>query len=83
MPEWLPVFPVVIGLFGVLAGIALGIAADSGKQNVVAVAICGGSFALVALGVIMFQLTVVIREECAVVGTNAEDATYVCVEVTE
>ena len=23
------------------------------------------------------------REECAVVGTNAEDATYVCVEVTE
>lgn len=83
MSEWFPVFPFVIGLFGVLAGIAAGIAAVDRKQNVFAIAICSVSLGLVAFGVIMFQFTTVTREECAVVGTSAEDATYVCVEVTE
>lgn len=83
MPEWLPVIPTVSGLFGCLFGVAAGLAAETRKDNGIAIAVVVAGFLLIAAGIVMFQFTTLTREECTVVGTSAENATYVCVEVTE
>lgn len=83
MPEWLPALFLVSGLFGVLLGVGLGLAAGTRRENAVAIGVVLSAVAVIAAGVLMFQMTDMTREECGVVGTNNDDAEYVCVEVTE
>lgn len=84
MPEWVSIpGGIVVGLIGAYLGFRN---LDGGSKGLF---VFGGG--LVMFGISMISMGIVytsmdddtIREECAVVGTSAEDATYVCVEVTE
>lgn len=83
MPDWVPALVLVPGLFGVLMGCALGLAAEVRRQHIIAIAVLTASVCVVVTGVLMFNAVYTTREECDVVGTSAEDAVYVCIEVTE
>ena len=81
MPDWLTVTLMFGGLLLILFGLCValsGFLSGSGLFQVSGVVVIVVGFAAMAIG--SRGLT---NEECAVVGTNADDATYVCVEVTE
>lgn len=67
-------------IFG-FAGVVGGVIGASGRY--LALTITGTAIGLAMMIAGMLLAGDGTREECAVVGTNAEDATYVCVEVTE
>ncbi len=81
MPDWTAI---PIGAAVAVIGLYLAIKHIGGS---VTLYVTGGFLILMGAFMIGFGTVYTIigdtREECAVVGTNADDATYVCVEVTE
>ena len=72
---YLGIVLIFVGLFALIGGLAL---RD--------IPILAAGIAALGVGITLMSVASYndnTREECAVVGTNADDATYVCVEVDE